>query len=143
MWIVENLEDLPAPYEKAVVTIGNFDGVHKGHRVLIEKLREKAEQIEGTSVVITFEPHPLRVLTKKPTPALITLYEQKMELIAASGVDVCVVIPFSKAFATISARDFVVDILIGRLGMKAMVVGEDYSFGKNREGDLEFLKKKA
>lgn len=143
MQLVEDLNQIKKPYPGAVVTIGNFDGVHKGHQALFRALREKAEQIRGTSVVITFDPHPLRVLSRKKMPALITLKEQKTELIAANGIDVCICIPFTRTFAGITAGEFVEDILINRIGMKAMVVGEDYAFGRNREGDIDFLKKAA
>jgi len=143
MQLVEDLNQIKTPYPNAVVTIGNFDGVHRGHQLLFQSLRKKAEQISGTSVVITFDPHPLRVLSKKKMPALITLKEQKIELIADAGVDVCLCIPFTKSFAGITAAEFVEEILIRRLGMKAMVVGEDYAFGRNREGDIAFLQRAA
>jgi riboflavin kinase/FMN adenylyltransferase len=123
-----------------VITIGNFDGVHIGHQALFHEVIEKADAIGGTSIVMTFEPHPMRVLKQNGQPPLITIYEQKLELIERSGIDVFICIPFTKAFADISAKEFVEDILLSRIGMKAIVVGKDYSFGKNREGTLELLK---
>ncbi len=143
MQLIEGLDEIKGPYRNAVVTIGNFDGVHKGHQALFRMLRDKAGQVGGTSIVITFEPHPARVVGGNSRLPLITLYEQKIELIAASGVDVCLCLTFTKEFATISARDFVEDILISRLGITAIVVGRDYAFGKNREGDIAFLRKYA
>jgi riboflavin kinase/FMN adenylyltransferase len=143
MQLAEGLENISGPYKNAVVTIGNFDGVHKGHQALFRILREKAAQTGGTSVVITFEPHPARVIGGKSRLPLITVYEQKIELIAASGVDVCLCIPFTKEFAVISAHDFIDDILIGRLGMTVIVVGKDYAFGKGRQGDVAFLRQYA
>lgn len=143
MQLVEGLDKINGPYKNAVVTIGNFDGVHKGHQALFRMLRDKAGQAGGTSVVITFEPHPARVVGGKSRLPLITMYEQKIELIAASGVDVCLCIPFTKEFAVISAHAFVEDILIKRIGMTAIVVGKDYAFGKNREGNVAFLRKYA
>jgi riboflavin kinase / FMN adenylyltransferase len=139
MQIFENLETIPTPFKNAVVTIGNFDGVHIGHQALFHEVIEKADEIDGTSVAITFEPHPLRVLTKNGYPPLITLYEQKLELIEKAGLDVLVCVPFTKEFANISAKSFIKDILIDRIGMNAVVVGKDYSFGKNREGNLDLL----
>lgn len=141
MQLVEGLDKVEGPYTKAVITIGNFDGVHKGHQALFGILRGKAAQLGGTSVVITFEPHPARVVGGKPRLPLITMYEQKIELIAASGVDVCLCIPFTEEFAVVSAHDFVNHILVERLGMAAIAVGKDYAFGKNREGDVAFLRK--
>lgn len=143
MQLVEGLDKISRPYAKAVVTIGNFDGVHKGHQALLRILRDKAGQAGGTSVVITFEPHPAKIIGGRRRLPLITLYEQKIELIAAAGVDVCLCIPFTKEFAEMSAHDFVKDILVARLGMTAIVVGKDYAFGKNREGDVAFLQKYA
>jgi riboflavin kinase/FMN adenylyltransferase len=101
---------------------------------------EKADSIDGTSVVMTFEPHPVRVLKQNGHLPLITLYEQKVELIENSGIDVLICVPFTKEFAAISAKEFVEDILLKSIGMKAIVVGKDYTFGKNREGDINLLK---
>ncbi len=140
MELIENIQAISKPYKNAVVTIGNFDGVHIGHQALFHQVVEKAEEIKGISVAITFEPHPLRVLTKNGYPPLITLYEQKLELIEKAGLDVLICIPFTKEFASVSARSFVKDILVDRVGMKAVVVGKDYTFGKRREGNLALLK---
>ncbi|MBW1776561.1 MAG: bifunctional riboflavin kinase/FAD synthetase [Deltaproteobacteria bacterium] len=139
MDLIESLEKIEQPYPNAVVTIGNFDGVHIGHQALFHQVIAKADAVEGTSVAMTFEPHPARVLNGDNPPPLITLYEQKVELIARSGIDVLVVIPFTRKFGEISATDFVEKILLERIGMKAVVVGKDYAFGKNREGDLDML----
>jgi riboflavin kinase/FMN adenylyltransferase len=89
---------------------------------------------------MTFEPHPVRVLKQNGHLPLITDYEQKIELIENAGVDVLICIPFTKEFASISANDFIQDVLLKSIGMKAIVVGKDYTFGKNREGDINLLK---
>ncbi len=137
---IDRLEDIEKPYQNAVVTIGNFDGVHIGHQALLHDVVERAATIGGTAVVITFDPHPLQVLTENGHPPQITLLEQKSDLIAATGVDILVVIPFTREFAAISARDFVADLLIKRIGMHTIVIGRDYRFGRNREGDLDLLR---
>ena len=139
MEIVEHIDKIEKPYNNAVITIGNFDGVHIGHQALFHEVIEKADSIGGTSIVMTFEPHPVRVLKQNGHPPLITLYEQKVELIESSGIDVLICIPFTGEFAAISAKEFVEDILLTRIGVKVMVVGQDYTFGKNREGNLELL----
>ena len=139
MEIVEHIDKIEKPYKNAVITIGNFDGVHIGHQALFHEVIEKADSIGGTSIVMTFEPHPVRVLKQNGHPPLITLYEQKVELIESSGIDVLICIPFTGEFAAISAKEFVEDILLARIGVKVMVVGQDYTFGKNREGNLELL----
>ncbi|MBL7178915.1 MAG: bifunctional riboflavin kinase/FAD synthetase [Desulfobacterales bacterium] len=140
MVLVERIENIEKPYKNAVITIGNFDGVHIGHQALFHQVIEKAGTLGGTSIVMTFDPHPMRVLKPNGHPPLITLYEQKIELIERSGIDVIICVPFTLKFAAISAKEFVGDILVKRIGMKAIVVGKDYTFGKNREGNLELLK---
>jgi riboflavin kinase/FMN adenylyltransferase len=92
---------------------------------------------------MTFEPHPVRVLQQNSHPPLITLYEQKIELIERTGIDVLICVPFTRDFAAIPAKEFLEDILIRRIGMKVFVVGGDYAFGKNREGNLNFLKNRS
>ena len=136
---IQGLNDILQPFKRAVVTIGNFDGVHIGHQALFYEVIERAHAIDGTSIAITFEPHPLRVLNRNASPPLITIFEQKVELIERSGLDVLISIPFTLEFAAISAPRFVEDLLVRKIGMKAIVVGEDYAFGKNREGDIELL----
>jgi len=139
MKIIERLEEIENPFTNAVVTIGNFDGVHIGHQSLFHEVVRKAAELQGTSVAMTFDPHPLRVLTKRRHPRLITLNEQKKELIAATDLDVLIIVPFTKEFAAITARDFVSKLLVNRIGMKAVIVGRDYTFGQNREGDVHLL----
>ena len=138
MDIVNDIDKVKTPYKNGVVTIGNFDGVHKGHQVLLKKVVSKATDIGGTPIAITFEPHPARVLGQNSHPNLITLYEQKVELISRAGIDVLICIPFTKEFASLDATAFLEDILIKRIGVKAVVVGKDYAFGKNCEGDIAF-----
>ena len=143
MNIIDRLEHIRQPFANAVITIGNFDGVHIGHQALFHEVIEKADAINGTSIAMTFEPHPIRVLKKNNHPPLITLYEQKTELIERSGIDVLICVPFTKEFAALTAEAFIKELLIEKIGMKVIVVGEDYSFGKNREGNLEILKSYA
>lgn len=143
MKIFERIEDIEKPTKSAVITIGNFDGVHIGHQALFHTVIEKAEAIGGVSVAITFEPHPMRVLTTNGHPPLITLSEQKRELIGRVGMDMLICIPFTREFAAISAGDFVKDLLVERLNMKAIVVGRDYTFGSRRQGDLAMLQRMA
>ena len=143
MKVITDINTIKTPFHNAVVTIGNFDGVHKGHQAIFHQVIEKAEAISGTSVAVTFVPHPVKVLKKNNWPPLITLYEQKIELISKTCLDVLVCIPFTKEFAAITADQFVKDLLVKRLGMKAIVIGKDYSFGKDRKGNVDFLKKCA
>jgi riboflavin kinase/FMN adenylyltransferase len=140
MKTIYSIEEITKPFNKAVVTIGNFDGVHLGHQALFHEVIEKAEAVGGTSIAMTFEPHPMRVLKKNNYPPLITLIEQKVELIGRADLDVLICFPFTREFAKLTPREFVEDILIRKLGMVAMVVGKDYTFGKDREGNVGMLK---
>jgi len=143
MKVFDHLDQIKEPFKRAVITIGNFDGVHIGHQALFHEVTEKAAAIDGTSVAMTFEPHPVRVLKQNNHPPLITLYEQKAELIERTGIDVLICVPFTLEFAALSAEQFVRDLLVNTIGMQAIVVGEDYSFGKNREGNIGLLKSYA
>ena len=136
---IQSLDAIRHPFPGGVITIGNFDGVHIGHQALFYEVIERAHAIKGTSIAMTFEPHPLQVLKKNASPPVITMFEQKVELIERSGIDVLISIPFTLEFAAISAQSFVEDLLVRRIGMKAIVVGEDYAFGKNREGNIDLL----
>ena len=138
--IIDDLNAIEKPLKNPVLTIGNFDGVHRGHLALFEKVKERARAIGGQSAVMTFEPHPIRVMKPGNGPLLITPTRQKLELIGKAGIDVLFCIPFTREFAAVSAEDFVKDILVGRIGIKEIVVGYDYAFGRNREGNIPLLR---
>lgn len=142
MELIEDIDKIEKSFKNAVVTIGNFDGVHRGHQALFQKVIEISNKTDGTAVAITFEPHPLRALENNGPP-LITRKDQKAELINAAGLDKLITIPFTKAFASISAQEFVENFLLKKIGMKTIVIGPDNSFGKNREGNVEFLQAMA
>ncbi len=142
MELIEHLDQIKQPYKNAVITIGNFDGVHKGHQSLLGRVIEKADQISGTSVAITFDPHPLKALGFD-TPPLITRRDQKIELIEKSCIDVLLCLPFDKTFARMTAHDFIEELLVNKIGMKAIIIGEDYSFGKDRKGNVDMLRQEG
>jgi riboflavin kinase/FMN adenylyltransferase len=143
MQIIKRLDEIETPIRNAVVTIGNFDGVHIGHQALLHTVIEKAHAVGGTAVAITFDPHPIRVLAPNGGPPLITMMEQKTELIAKAGIDTLICIPFDHNFAAITPREFIADLLVKRIGMKALAIGRDYTFGRKREGDLALLQRWA
>jgi riboflavin kinase / FMN adenylyltransferase len=140
MQVIENLNGLEKPLVNPVLTIGNFDGVHRGHLALFEKVKERAGAIGGRSAVMTFEPHPIRIMKPGNGPPLITPTRQKIQLIGQAGIDVLFCIPFTRDFADISAEDFVTNILVAKVGIKELVVGYDYAFGRNREGSIPLLR---
>ncbi len=134
------LDNLPEDIKNPVVTIGNFDGVHWAHQAIFKKVIERAKDLNGTSVVITFEPHPIKVMSPDKARPLITLLEQKGELVINQGIDIFLLIKFTREFAAMPARDFVKDILVDKLGIKEVIVGYDYAFGHRREGNIKLLK---
>jgi riboflavin kinase / FMN adenylyltransferase len=123
-----------------VVTVGNYDGIHLGHRRIIERVRERAWEIQGTSVLITFHPHPLHVLRPEKELAAITPLEERKGLIEETGVDALFLVPFTKELSRIPAEDFVRSILVQKLAMKGIVIGYDFRFGRDGKGDLALLK---
>jgi len=139
MKLYTNLADIKQPFQKACVTIGNFDGVHLGHQLLFSEVVGRAHSLNGTSIVVTFDPHPLKVL-RPESIRLISTTQQKIELIERAGIDVLIIIPFDREFASTSANRFVDEILIKTIGVKELIVGYDYAFGRGRQGNIEFLK---
>ena len=139
MHIVTGMDIYDKILDASVVTIGNFDGVHRGHAEIFCHLKQKSMDRGIPSVVVTFEPHPLKVLAPESAPYLITNFEQKAELIEESGIDYLVVVPFTIEFSRMPASDFVLKILCNSLGMRHIIIGHDYAFGKNREGDFNTL----
>lgn len=140
MEVFVGIENITRIIRNPALTIGNFDGVHRGHQALFQRIKEWARKLNGESVVMTFHPQPLQVLAPETGPPLITLHERKLELIASCGIDVTIVIPFDRKFSQISAPSFVKDILVDKIGVKAMIVGYDYRFGHGRHGDIDFLR---
>lgn len=140
MKIFRSLEEIAAPFAGSAVTIGNFDGVHLGHREIFRRVKAAAAAIGGNSVIVTFAPHPMKVLAPEKSPLLINTYAEKELLIEVSGIDYLVVIPFTKEFAATTASEFARDVLVGKIGMKRLIIGYDYAFGRNREGNAEFLR---
>ena len=127
---------LPCP---AVVTVGNYDGIHRGQRAVLDRVVARARTLGLPAVLVTFEPHPLTVLAPHLAPATLLTREQKVRLLAAAGIDLMAVIPFTAAFAATRAEAFVRDFLVARLGVRELFVGRQFAFGKNREGDLAVL----
>jgi len=135
---LDELKGIPNP----VVTTGTFDGVHVGHKVIIERLKKLARDINGETVLITFHPHPRRVLypdTKGKDLLMILSQKEKIDLLGKTGLDHLVILPFTKEFSKISSHDFVENILAGILQAKIVVVGFNHHFGHKREGNFEYL----
>lgn len=124
-----------------ILTIGTFDGVHIGHQKIIERLNQIKVTIEGKSAILTFFPHPRRVLNKKNELKMLTTIDEKIQLLKNLGLDHLIIEPFTEEFSQLSAKEFVENILVDRLRIKTLVIGYDHQFGKNREGDFKQLQK--
>lgn len=125
----------------AVVTLGNFDGLHLGHRAILEKLKARSKALGLPSVVYTFDPHPLKVLAPKSSPPLIASIEEKTDIIKSYGVNSLVLARFTESFAKKDPRKFVEDIIVKGLSAREVIVGHDYAFGRGGKGNVESLKK--
>lgn len=141
MKIYHNLSEFK-PKGNAIVTTGTFDGVHIGHRKILSRLIEKAREVGGESVLLTFWPHPKLVLSPDShtrVTRILTTIEEKTELLEKLGIDHLVILPFTREFSELSCEQYIEDILISGFGTKAMVIGYDHRFGKNREGGIDYL----
>jgi len=130
----------PSELKNVVVSVGNFDGVHIGHKVIIDKVVKDARKIEGKSLIITFKTHPVRILDSFTEPYLITSIPHKLKLIAERGVDFCYLIDFNEGFAEIEAEKFVKNILCQKLKIKKIITGFNFRFGQGQKGDNTLLK---
>ncbi len=140
MQIIRHIDDPALAFEGASVTLGNFDGIHLGHQELIKNTVDDARRLGVCSAVLTFEPHPLRVLAPDRAPKMLLTHKDKMHLLQALGVDYVVIQQFDRDFAAIPAEDFVRKYLCERLRAKKVWVGKDLRFGKGRGGDIENLR---
>lgn len=124
-----------------VLTIGTFDGVHLGHRKIIDELCNRAKALNGESVIFTFDPHPRKVVAPgENSLRLLTTLEEKITLLEQSGIDHLIIYPFTKEFSQLTYEEFVEQVLVNQIHVKFLVVGYDHKFGKDRKGDYEFLK---
>jgi len=131
---------LPKDGRKTVVTIGTFDGVHRGHWEVLSEIRRRAEAVGGRSVLVTFHPHPLTIVRPESAPPMLTTPVEKKEILAESGLDYAVFLTFTPMLAAYSPRRFVEEILVDRVHVGELVVGYDHHFGKGREGNVDMLK---
>lgn len=131
---------LPRLPRGAAITVGTFDGVHRGHRAVLDELRRHAAAEGRPAVVVTFRPHPLRIVRPEAAPPLLTTPVEKKEALAETGVDYAVFLPFTRAMARLTPRQFVEEILIRRLQLAHLIVGYDHSLGRDRSGSIDTLR---
>ena len=138
MKLYHNISEFSAP-ENVVLTCGTFDGIHKGHMKLLERITSLAKQIGGQSVLLTFWPHPRIVLDPDFHLQLLSSFEEKTSFIRKAGIDHMISVPFSREFSNLSPETYIKDIIVDKLGTKIIVIGYDHRFGKNRSGGLSDL----
>ena len=124
----------------AVITCGTFDGMHRGHALVLERTADRAQASELKSVALTFDPHPLDVVNPSAAPPLLTLWDEKLEALSQTRIDEVAVVPFTPELASLTAEQFVQRVLIERHDMKELLIGHDHGFGRGRAGDVESLR---
>ena len=143
MNIYRDITELPL-FKNAIITIGTFDGVHNGHRQILNQLIEEANEVDGTPVVITFYPHPKQIVGNDHSSVLVlNTLEEKSALLAEVGIEHLVVVPFTKEFAEQSAEDYIKNFLVRSFKPHTIIIGYDHRFGKNRAGNYELLEVKG
>ena len=143
MQVHYDIEQLPV-FRNAIITIGTFDGVHMGHRQIIDKLKTEAKSQNGETVIITFHPHPRKVVSSAILGIrLINTLTERIDLLAQLGIDHLVVVPFTDAFANQAAEDYIKDFLVDKFHPHTIIIGYDHRFGRDRLGDYRLLEKKA
>ncbi|MFN0089112.1 MAG: bifunctional riboflavin kinase/FAD synthetase [Acidimicrobiales bacterium] len=143
MRVVSEPSEFPPPSEGCAVTIGVYDGLHRGHLSVIARTKAEAARHGAAAAVVTFDPHPASVVRPESAPKLLTTLDQKLELLAAAGIDLTYVVRFDAERAKESAEDFVRDVLVGALRARTVVVGRDFHFGRGRGGSLTLLEQEG
>lgn len=140
MKLFRDLATLPSELRSGAIAIGNFDGVHRGHARIVERLLAKARDVNGPAVVFTFDPHPVRLLRPAEAPPPLTWTDRKAELLASLGVDAIIAYPTDEALLALDAQQFFDQIVRGALDARAMVEGPNFYFGRNRSGTIDVLR---
>ena len=138
MQVHQQIEGLNA-FSNAVVTIGTFDGVHTGHQRILDQLKAESKKINGESVLITFDPHPRKVLAPARPPKLINTLDEKIELLQKQGIDHLVIAPFTLQFAALTAEEYIQDFLVNKFHPHTVIIGYDHRFGHDRVGDYHMM----
>ncbi|MGW3635933.1 bifunctional riboflavin kinase/FAD synthetase [Streptomyces sp. NPDC005122] len=137
------LEDIPQDWGRSVVTIGSYDGVHRGHQLIISHAVDRARELGVPSVVVTFDPHPSEVVRPGSHPPLLAPHHRRAELMAGLGVDALLILPFTTEFSKLSPAEFVAKVLVDKLHAKAVVEGPNFRFGHKAAGNVDFLREQG
>jgi riboflavin kinase/FMN adenylyltransferase len=142
MQVHRGISDLPS-FKNAVITIGTFDGVHEGHKKIIRALSEEARKAGGESVIISFDPHPRKIVNPGKPLQLINTLDEKIELLSNTGIEHLVIVPFTHKFSELTAEQYIRDFLIGHFHPHTIIIGYDHHFGKGRRGNYKLLEEQA
>ena len=140
MKIFRKLDQIPRDFGRTVLTVGNYDGLHLGHRYIIQQMVERAKQLQARSVVLTFDPHPIRILRPREAPPLITPMPYKLRLLEETGLDAVVILPFTRDLSTMPPFEFAEQIISTALDAVEVHEGFNFRFGHRAEGDVERLR---
>jgi riboflavin kinase/FMN adenylyltransferase len=141
--IIRGLEALNNNYPHTILTIGNFDGVHLGHQKILLEVSKRAKEIKGTSMAVTFDPHPMKVLAPERELRILTTFDEKAKLIEDIGINVLLCIKFNRKFANLLPDEFIEDVLVRKIHAKEIIVGANYAFGKNKKGTVDLLRRRG
>lgn len=141
MELIRDLSNINPTHKGGVVTIGNFDGVHKGHQALIQRVKERSKALHVPAAVITFEPQPNEFFKKEIIPARLTRWREKFDALAATGIETTILLKFNENLANMTGKQFIKTVLVDRLAIEHIIVGPDFRFGQKREGDIALLEK--
>jgi riboflavin kinase/FMN adenylyltransferase len=141
--IVRGLDSLKKGYINTVLTIGNYDGMHIGHQKILSMVTERAAEIKGTSMLMTFDPHPMKVLAPERNMKLLITPREKERLIESMGIDVLLYVNFTKQFSRMLPEDFIEKILVEKIRVKEIIVGSSYAFGRNKKGTVDLLRRRG
>ncbi len=142
MQVHRSIESLPQ-FRNAVLTIGTFDGVHRGHQQIINALKNEAQKVGGETIIITFHPHPRKVVNDNIELQLINTPEEKIQLLEQHKIDHLVIVPFDKSFSELTAEAYIKEFLVNRFHPHSIIIGYDHRFGRNRIGDFKLLEEKS
>lgn len=139
MRIFRHLEEIPRDFGPTIVSVGNFDGVHRAHQLVLQRIAERARELKGKSIAVTFDPHPVSILRPEAAPKLITPMERKLELLAQSGIEAALAIPFTQDFSQMRAQEFAAHVLHDRLHAAEVHEGANFRFGNRAHGNVQQL----
>jgi riboflavin kinase/FMN adenylyltransferase len=143
MIVIRGLDALRYPYPGPVATIGNFDGVHRGHQKIFSRVAERAGALRGTPMAVTFEPHPVQVISPEKGIRILTPFHEKIRLMELFGITVAICVDFSPEFARMRPDDFIREVIVDRIRAREVIVGHNYAFGKEKQGTTDLLRRRG